>query len=574
MHSTITGFIYCLLLLSDQLYCHPLPTTSSTAQSLDRLKENLHLSTSEEFINKSDAESKESPPDYQKAQTPPLNREELESTQHLLDFVLRDSDSVLLNLTNSNISCNDLADRALLDNIRFLPLARDFCAVALIFTMEQLGCTEDLKTPLYQLYDDLGVSGTIDTLLKIRELMEKAPNGTNSLERDTVKSDNVKALLYNIRQITLQSQALAKLEIASHDFVSSNQPPEHCHGFVQITGSSLFGERHSMHEVLLDAMSKCRDLGFTCAGVTSSGNGSFEVIYREGSYCYPNQEALVWIYDCDDLVFGKGHHITKRQSDCVDQDEQKVYDIVQWIPMVSLFYNLGTSIYYGAKGCSDVAESRAIDMAVDVGTDAVIALTGGAASVAGYGVKAGIKLGAKAGLKAATQAVKARVTAVLKQATGISKQAVKEIGKDTISIVPTIAKRSVSAIKSLPSAAKQTSQQIHKQVSKLTSAIGREGVLQTSKDAIVSTAKKIQTSVKEGVDSSAEKAHHNNKEAYGPQYVPEKKLQPAGPETGSKSSIHCTVKRSPGNNCEGVAESKRRKISSDNNQGSISNTGI
>uniref|UniRef100_H3A8Q3 Apolipoprotein F n=1 Tax=Latimeria chalumnae TaxID=7897 RepID=H3A8Q3_LATCH len=329
-------------------------------------------------------------------------------------------------MTNSNISCNDLADRALLDNIRFLPLARDFCAVALIFTMEQLGCTEDLKTPLYQLYDDLGVSGTIDTLLKIRELMEKAPNGTNSLERDTVKSDNVKALLYNIRQITLQSQALA-----SHDFVSSNQPPEHCHGFVQITGSSLFGERHSMHEVLLDAMSKCRDLGFTCAGVTSSGNGSFEVIYREGSYCYPNQEALVWIYDCDDLVFGKGHHITKRQSDCVDQDEQKVYDIVQWIPMVSLFYNLGTSIYYGAKGCSDVAESRAIDMAVDVGTDAVIALTGGAASVAGYGVKAGIKLGAKAGLKAATQAVK------------------------------------------------------------------------TSKDAIVSTAKKIQTSVKEGVDSSA-----------------------------------------------------------------------
>ena len=78
---------------------------------------------------------------------------------------------------------------------------------------------------------------------------------------------------------------------------------------------------------------------------------------------------------------------------------------------MSTLYNLATSIYYGAVGCDAAAQERAIGMAIDIGTDVAVVLSGGALSAAVYGAKTaaglglkGIKVGFKAALKAASAA--------------------------------------------------------------------------------------------------------------------------------------------------------------------------
>jgi len=73
--------------------------------------------------------------------------------------------------------------------------------------------------------------------------------------------------------------------------------------------------------------------------------------------------------------------------------------VVEWIPAVSTLYNLGTAVYYASVNCYDTAKERAIFSTVDLGTDALMAVTGGTAGVAGYALGAGLKTGVKAGIK-------------------------------------------------------------------------------------------------------------------------------------------------------------------------------
>ena len=81
----------------------------------------------------------------------------------------------------------------------------------------------------------------------------------------------------------------------------------------------------------------------------------------------------------------------KSEKSCVDPGEQKAYNVIQWIPIISTLYNIGASIGYAAAGCHSVARERAQDLALDLVMDLATIATGGAAGVAAYGIKTGVK---------------------------------------------------------------------------------------------------------------------------------------------------------------------------------------
>uniref|UniRef100_A0A8C7CJ88 Apolipoprotein F n=1 Tax=Oncorhynchus kisutch TaxID=8019 RepID=A0A8C7CJ88_ONCKI len=111
-----------------------------------------------------------------------------------------------------------------------------------------------------------------------------------------------------------------------------------------------------------------------------------------------------WIRQCqvqDEESPGASGRRARRspQRNCINKKEEHVYNVVEWIPVVSTLYNLGTAVYYTSVNCSETAKERAILSAVDLGTDALMAVTGGTVGVAGYVAGAGVKTGVKAGIK-------------------------------------------------------------------------------------------------------------------------------------------------------------------------------
>ncbi|KAK7877421.1 hypothetical protein WMY93_031866 [Mugilogobius chulae] len=145
-----------------------------------------------------------------------------------------------------------------------------------------------------------------------------------------------------------------------------------------------------------DVGSRCEDWA-KLNGVAHSEDqpGSYQAVLKKGSRVLPS-DSESWILQCRDL--GSRAKRSPRQR-CVNLREQRVYKIMEWIPGVSTLYNLGTAVYYASLNCSDTAKERAILTAVDLGTDALMVMTGGTAGVAGYALGAGVKTGVKAGVK-------------------------------------------------------------------------------------------------------------------------------------------------------------------------------
>uniref|UniRef100_A0A8B9T202 Apolipoprotein F n=1 Tax=Anas platyrhynchos TaxID=8839 RepID=A0A8B9T202_ANAPL len=67
---------------------------------------------------------------------------------------------------------------------------------------------------------------------------------------------------------------------------------------------------------------------------------------------------------------------------------------------VSVFYNLGTSIYFAFQGCEVLASERALEMAQDLGYAGLAALTAGAGGPVVMGLGLGLQPGLKAGVRA------------------------------------------------------------------------------------------------------------------------------------------------------------------------------
>uniref|UniRef100_A0A663FCP7 Apolipoprotein F n=1 Tax=Aquila chrysaetos chrysaetos TaxID=223781 RepID=A0A663FCP7_AQUCH len=85
---------------------------------------------------------------------------------------------------------------------------------------------------------------------------------------------------------------------------------------------------------------------------------------------------------------------------CNPPGEQEAHRVLEWVPGVSIFYNLGTSLYYAFQGCEALASTRALEVAEDLGYAGLAALTAGAGGPVALGLQLGLQPGLKAGVRA------------------------------------------------------------------------------------------------------------------------------------------------------------------------------
>eukprot|EP00092_Neocalanus_flemingeri_P024410 GFUD01026466.1.p1 GENE.GFUD01026466.1~~GFUD01026466.1.p1 ORF type:complete len:861 (-),score=144.54 GFUD01026466.1:72-2480(-) len=117
-------------------------------------------------------------------------------------------------------------------------------------------------------------------------------------------------------------------------------------------------------------------------------------------------------------------------SSCVNEVEQDIYSVVQWIPFISTLWDLGSSIGYAAAGCTSIAEERAVSLAIGAVMDIATVATLGTGTIAFQGAKQGIKLAVNIGIKEALkQGTKSMVKIGAKL---VSKNLVKSVSKQGI----------------------------------------------------------------------------------------------------------------------------------------------
>ncbi|XP_041263581.1 apolipoprotein F [Onychostruthus taczanowskii] len=85
---------------------------------------------------------------------------------------------------------------------------------------------------------------------------------------------------------------------------------------------------------------------------------------------------------------------------CSPAGEREAHRVLDWVPGVSIFYNLGTSVYFAFQGCQAKASTRALEAAEDLGYAGLAALTGGLGGPVAMGVQLGLQPGLKAGVRA------------------------------------------------------------------------------------------------------------------------------------------------------------------------------
>ncbi|NXE71397.1 APOF protein, partial [Calcarius ornatus] len=85
---------------------------------------------------------------------------------------------------------------------------------------------------------------------------------------------------------------------------------------------------------------------------------------------------------------------------CSPPGEREAHRVLDWVPGVSIFYNLGTSVYFAFQGCEATASTRALEAAEDLGYAGLAALTGGLGGPVAMGVQLGLQPGLKAGVRA------------------------------------------------------------------------------------------------------------------------------------------------------------------------------
>ncbi|XP_068266783.1 apolipoprotein F, partial [Nyctibius grandis] len=97
------------------------------------------------------------------------------------------------------------------------------------------------------------------------------------------------------------------------------------------------------------------------------------------------------------------HRSRRRREDedpCAPPGEREAHGVLAWVPGVSTFYNLGTSLYFAVQGCEALASARALEVAEDLGYAGLAALTAGAGGPVALGLQLGLQPGLKAGVRA------------------------------------------------------------------------------------------------------------------------------------------------------------------------------
>ncbi|CAM9948215.1 unnamed protein product [Bubo scandiacus] len=114
----------------------------------------------------------------------------------------------------------------------------------------------------------------------------------------------------------------------------------------------------------------------------------------------PGAGAHAWLPGCHHAL---RHQSRRRREDadaCDPPGEREAHGVLEWVPGVSTFYNLGTSIYFAFQGCEAVASARALEVAEDLGYAGLAALTAGAGGPVALGLQLGLQPGLKAGVRA------------------------------------------------------------------------------------------------------------------------------------------------------------------------------
>ncbi|XP_004692495.1 PREDICTED: apolipoprotein F [Condylura cristata] len=86
-------------------------------------------------------------------------------------------------------------------------------------------------------------------------------------------------------------------------------------------------------------------------------------------------------------------------SDCEQEQEQSVYNIVRMLPGVGMYYNLGTALYYASQNCADKAKERGRDGVLDLGYDLLMTVAGVSGGPMGLWISAALKPAVKIGVQ-------------------------------------------------------------------------------------------------------------------------------------------------------------------------------
>ncbi|XP_057702376.1 uncharacterized protein apof [Corythoichthys intestinalis] len=296
----------------------------------------------------------------------------------------------------SNISCGELLSVSGLDDPFVSRFPQELLGLSLVPVLVVAHCAQEAHTLVVKLYDLLGVADTDELLLEVANLIQRRTNLPSEATTSTQESDQagLDAVMFNIQQLATLGKGLERIK-----------KRQNCKGWTWVNGTALLGVVvKGSNGGLEEAMHACEKLGVACSGITSGGlPGRYQAVFKKGSRILPSLATDCWIHQCNtELSHNNASSRRLRrtlQKGCINQKEERVYRVVEWIPAVSTLYNLGTAVYYASVNCSETAKERAVLTAVDLGTDALIVATGGAAGVAGYALGAGVKTGVKAGVK-------------------------------------------------------------------------------------------------------------------------------------------------------------------------------
>lgn len=301
-------------------------------------------------------------------------------------------------LMRGNVSCKELLSASSLDDPSPSMFPQEVLGFSLVPVLVVAGCPQEAQTLVLKLYHLLGIGDTEELLMELEDLIEKKMSHSASKTARTGGSNKegeqrMDALMFNIQQ----------LAVAGED-----QQEGRCEGWTRVNGAVLVGTGVGTGTGDLgEAVRTCEGLGTLCGGVTGGGAlepGRYQVVLKKGSRVLPSASDC-WIRWCHleeeegGAALGGRRMRRSPQRNCINQSEERVFRVVEWIPAVSTLYSLGTAVYYASVNCSDTAKERALLSAVDLGTDALIVATGGTVGVAGYALGAGVKTGVKAGVK-------------------------------------------------------------------------------------------------------------------------------------------------------------------------------
>ncbi|XP_064330310.1 apolipoprotein F [Phalacrocorax carbo] len=123
-------------------------------------------------------------------------------------------------------------------------------------------------------------------------------------------------------------------------------------------------------------------------------------VTAEGLQVLPGAGARAWLPACGRATRHQSRHRREYEDACNPSGEEEAHRVLEWVPGVSTFYNLGTSLYYAFQGCRALASTRALEVAEDLGYASLAALAGGTGGPAALGLQLGLQPGLKAGVRA------------------------------------------------------------------------------------------------------------------------------------------------------------------------------